>query len=49
MMLMHDQHLYKITAIEVYGRCRLLITIESVLLICFQSGVEKWLAWAAGD
>jgi len=46
---MCDQHLYKSPAIEVR-----MVTAdyysESVLLIVFlQSGVEKLLAWAAGD
>jgi len=48
---MRDQHLYKSPAIEVYGHLRITITLtEDAFLIFFlQSGVEKLLAWAAGD
>jgi len=49
-MLMRDQHLYKSPAIDVYGHCRLLLPWLRVSCWFFlQSGVEKLLAWVAGD
>jgi len=48
-MLMRDQHLYKSPA-DVYGHCRLLLPWLRVPCWFFlQSGVEKLLAWVAGD
>jgi len=46
---MRDKHLYKSPAIDVYGHCRLLITPTERALVFLQLGVEKLLAWVAGD
>jgi len=45
---MRDEHLYKCSANEVYGHWSITLT-ESALLIFLQFGVEKLLAWVAGD
>jgi len=42
---MHEQHLCKSPAIEVYGQMRITVTLtEGALLSFLQSGVEKLLA-----
>jgi len=50
-MLTHDQRLFKSLAMEVYGHCKLFLPWLRVTSwwIFLQSGVEKLLAWAAGD